>query len=114
MGFGDPALPSLGATGIVAVASTAIMAAASYSTAVSGSPSDPKLQAPNQVSGRPSTSAITSNQGCCVRLLTTLLSSDTMEQGRASSSQEKQKQEDGSTPRFDGLRFIESLVTAHR
>ncbi|CAL9050481.1 unnamed protein product [Musa banksii] len=104
------------ATGIVTVASTAIMAAASYSTAVSGSLSDPKLQAQNQVSGRPSTSAITSNQGCCVRLLTTLLSSDTMEQGRESSSQEKekQKQEDGSTPRFDGLRFIESLVTAHR
>ncbi|RWW48632.1 hypothetical protein BHE74_00045283 [Ensete ventricosum] len=73
------------ATGIVTVASTAIMAAASYWTAaVSGSLSDPKLEAPNQ-------------------------------QGRASSSsQDKQKQEDGFTPIFDGLRFIESLVTAHR
>ncbi|KAJ8485943.1 hypothetical protein OPV22_018428 [Ensete ventricosum] len=71
------------ATGIVTVASTAIMAAASYWTAVSGSLSDPKLEAPNQ--------------------------------GRASSSsQDKQKQEDGFTPIFDGLRFIESLVTAHR
>ncbi|RZS21795.1 hypothetical protein BHM03_00054477 [Ensete ventricosum] len=72
------------ATGIVTVASTAIMAAASYWTAVSGSLSDPKLEAPNQ--GRAS----------------------------SSSSQDKQKQEDGFTPIFDGLRFIESLVTAHR
>ncbi|CAL9084405.1 hypothetical protein MUK42_32188 [Musa troglodytarum] len=102
------------ATGIVTVASTAIMAAASYSTAVSGSLSDPKLQAANQVSGRPTSSAITSNPGCRVRLLTALLSSDTIEQGRASSSQDERKQEDGFTPRFDGLRFIESLVTAHR
>ncbi|RRT33504.1 hypothetical protein B296_00049470 [Ensete ventricosum] len=64
----------------------------------------------NWASHPSTTSAITSkNQACCVLL------TDIIEQGRASSSsQDKQKQEDGFTPIFDGLRFIESLVTAHR
>ncbi|THU59534.1 hypothetical protein C4D60_Mb07t03110 [Musa balbisiana] len=67
-------------SGAVTIASTVITAAASYSTAVSGSslPDPPKQQ-----------------------------SADQEEQRRRSS-------EDRFAPRFDGLRFIETLITAHR
>ncbi|CAL9153016.1 unnamed protein product [Musa hybrid cultivar] len=71
-------------TSAVAIASTVITAAASYSTALSGSLSDSRAQGPSQDSA-------------------------------SQSKKEEQPQPgDGFAPRFDGLRFIETLITAHR
>ncbi|CAL9085605.1 unnamed protein product [Musa textilis] len=74
-------------TSAVAIASTVITAAASYSTALASSLSDSRLQAPSQVIGPPS---------------------------QSKQEEEQQQPGDGFAPRFDGLRFIETLITAHR
>ncbi|WOK91370.1 hypothetical protein Cni_G00061 [Canna indica] len=70
-------------TGAVTVASTVITAAASYTTALSGSLSDPKLQALIPIQDRVSPQGHRPNQ-------------------------------ERFSPRFDGLRFVETLITAHR
>ncbi|KAJ8486712.1 hypothetical protein OPV22_019197 [Ensete ventricosum] len=73
-------------TSAVAIASTVITAAASYSTALAGSLSDSRLGASSQDSA-----------------------------SRSKQEEEQQQQSgDGFAPRFDGLRFIETLITAHR